>query len=194
MKNRVLTIFNDELNRNKIHQDIEKKLSLKLGIPSLRGGKIIIRNKEKFRVNEKEIDYSWLINVSQSFLGWYWLFSLKFNETSFRENHNPEKLIQGIFMVDENGEIINLYREEKTNNIIDNIKELKLYDLFETNQGLTIDGVYYEYLIFNKNSEIKMSLNNPKSPNWKQWENNVLELGKKLSLNSENKELLTFFK
>ncbi|MCA0133760.1 hypothetical protein [Winogradskyella alexanderae] len=184
MTNRTENIREYELKKQELHQKVIANLCSELNIPDLRAGNLTIRDERNWRTNEICIDYSWLVNISQSFKGWCWLFSIKFNKTQFREFQNPEKLIQGLFTIDNNGEIIELYTETITDKIEDKIRDLKSYDMFDANLGITLDGVGYEYLIFAPNTEIKMTLNNPNSESWKIWENEIWTISKKLARNS----------
>ena len=169
MTNRTETIRENELNKQKLHQKAIASLCSKLGIPDLRAGNTTIRDERNWRTNEMYIDYSWLVNIAQSFKGWCWLFSVKFNKTEFREFKNPEKLIQGLFTIDNQGKINEFYMITKTNEFEDKIRNLTTYDMFDANLGITLDGVGYEYLIFAPNTEIRMTLNNPNSESWKIW-------------------------
>ncbi|MBT31004.1 MAG: hypothetical protein CMO01_15200 [Thalassobius sp.] len=67
------------------------------------------------------------------------------------------------------------------------------YDLFDANRGITLDGIGYEYLIFAPNTEIRISLNNPNSKNWKTWEKEIFSLGSRLAKKSEITELKEIF-
>lgn len=194
MTSRTENIREVEFNKQKLHQKVIACLCSELGIPDLRSGKLTIRNEKDWRINEKEIDYCWLVNVSRSFIGWCWLFSLKFNESDFRDEHNPEELIQGIFTINKEGEIDELFKESRFQDFIDKIKDLTSYDLFDANRGITLDGVGYEYLIFAPNTEIRMSLNNPHSENWKTWESEVFSLGVRLAQKSGVSVLKEIFK
>ncbi len=181
MPNRTEIIRENQLNKLELHQKVIANLCSKLEIPSLRAGNITIRDERNWRTNEMNIDYSWLVNIAQSFTGWCWLFSIKFNKTEFREFQNPKKLIQGIFTIDNQGIIEEFHIVTKTENLEDKIRNLTSYDLFDANRGITLDGVSYEYLIFAPNTEVQMTLNNPDSKNWKVWENEIRGLGKELA-------------
>ncbi|MBT31005.1 MAG: hypothetical protein CMO01_15205 [Thalassobius sp.] len=111
MTTRTETKREDELNKQKLHQKVIVRLCSELGIPDLRSGKLTIRDEKDWRINEKEIDYCWLVNVSRSFIGWCWLFSLKFNESDFRDKKNPEELIQGIFRLAMKEKLISFLRK-----------------------------------------------------------------------------------
>ncbi|UII33652.1 hypothetical protein LVD17_07440 [Fulvivirga ulvae] len=172
-----------ELLKHKFHQNVVKSLASKLGIPHLRSGNATIRDNRGWRIDES-IEYCWLIGISKSFVGWCWLYSIKFNQNSFRKKSNPDELIQGIFTVDKEGKIGEFYQKHRPQDYVDKIRRLTSYDLFDANRGLTLDGIGYEYFVFAPNAEIKISLNNPNSENWKVWENEVWRVGRELSLNS----------
>ena len=169
MTNRTNTIQKDELNEFSLNKKVSSSLSAELGIPDLRSGKLTVRDERVWRVNEKEIDYCWLVNVSRSFVGWCWLFSSKFNESNFRYIKKPEELNEGA--------IDKLFDESKSRDFKDKIRDLTSYDLFDANRGITSDGVGYKYLIFAPNTEIKISINNPNSENRKAWESEIFNLG-----------------
>ncbi|RBW62501.1 hypothetical protein DS884_02555 [Tenacibaculum sp. E3R01] len=193
MNDRNDIIIKDEIRNLEFIQKVEKSLCEKLNIPDLRPGNITIREKKNWRENEKEIDYCWLVNVSKSFVGWCWIFSLKFNETHFRNYNNPGKIIQGIFTVDKNANIENLFLENRKSDFKDKIKGFNNFDLFKTNPGITLDGITYKYLIYSRNATIKFELNNPNSKNWKKWEKLVNQLGTELSEKSKIKEFREIF-
>ncbi|KAB1155933.1 hypothetical protein F7018_11530 [Tenacibaculum aiptasiae] len=193
MTNRTETIRENELNKLKLHQKVIASLCSKLGIPNLRAGNITIRDERNWRTNEMHIEYSWLINIAQSFNGWCWLFSIKFDKTVFREFKNPEKLIQGLFTIDNQGEINEFHMITKTNEFEDKIRNLTSYEMFDANPGITLDGVGYEYLIFAPNTEIKMILNNPNSESWKIWENEIWTISRKIAQHSGIEELNKIF-
>lgn len=193
MTNRAKNINESELNEQKFHQKVIASLCTELGIPDLRSGYITIRDERNWRSNEMHIDYSWLVNIAHSLSGWCWLFSIKFNETEFREFQNPEKLIQGLFTINDQGEINNFHMITKTSNFEDKVRNLTSYDMFDANRGFTIDGVGYEYLIFAPNTSIRMTLNNPNSKSWRIWENEIRTFGRKLAQDSGIQELKNIF-
>lgn len=193
MTNRTTTIRDNALNKKKLHQKVIASLCSKLGIPDLRAGNITIRDERNCRTNEMYIDYSWLVNISQSFKGWCWLFSIKFKKTEFRGSKNPEKLIQGLFTIDNQGEVNKFHMISKTNDFEDKIRNLTSYDLFDTNLGMTLDGIGYEYLIFSPKTEIRMTLDNPNSESWKIWENEIWTISRKLAQDSGIEELNEIF-
>lgn len=183
----------DKLNKFSLHQKVISNLSAELGIPDLKSGKLTIRDERDWRVNEKEIDYCWLVYVSRSFTGSCWLFSIKFKESNFRDLKKPEELIQGIFTITNEGTIDKLFKESKPLDFIDKIRDLTSYDLFDANRGITLDGIDYEYLIFAPNTEINISLNNPNSKNWKAWESEIFNIGVSLGKKSGVTELKEIF-
>lgn len=193
MKKRIKIIHENELADDVFFQTVEIALCEKLEIPSLRSGNITIRDKRNWRINEKQVDYCWLINISRSFVGSCWLFSIKFNGYKFREINNPAELIQGIFTIDHNNEIHEFYLEHRPEGFLDKIKEITNLDLFNTNAGITLDGILYEYLIFSPNLKARFILNNPNAKNWKIWENAVWELGQNLSRKANSIELQEIF-
>lgn len=193
MTNRTKIIRENEFNKQILHQKVIACLSSKLGIPDLKAGNITIRDGRNWRINEMFIEYCWLVNISQSFNGWYWLFSIKFNKTEFREFKNPEKLIQGLFTINSQGEIDEFHMITKTNEFVDKIRNLTSYDMFDASRGITLDGVGYEYLIFAQNTEIRMTLNNPNSESWQIWENEIWTISRKLAQNSGSEELNKIF-
>lgn len=188
------TLMQNELNKFLLHQKVEESLSVKLGIPSLRAGNITIRDHRDWRINEKQIEYCWLINISRSFVGWCWLFTIGFNETKFRGIVNPTELIQGIFTIDDNGAIADFYKITRDANFQDDVKGLTAYDLFSANPGIPLDGVGYEYIIFGHNSKVRMTLNNPDTKNWKIWEEAVWKLGADLSKRAGSRQLEEIFR
>lgn len=192
--NRTETKNENEINKQKLHQKVIASLCTKLGIPDLRAGNITIRDEQNWRTNEMSIEYSWLVNISHSFIGCCWLFSIKFDETNFREFQNTEKLIQGLFTVDKQGEIIENHIVTKTDDFEDKIRGLTSYEMFDANRGITLDGVGYEYIIFAQNTEIKMTLNNPNSKYWKVWENEVWSICKKIAQESQIDHFKKMFK
>ncbi|GAA4303136.1 hypothetical protein [Nibribacter koreensis] len=175
------------------HQRIEKGIALKLGLSTLKPGLQIIRDERGWRDNEIRIKYIWIATVSRSFVGNGGLFSLKFEENSFREKKNPERLVQGIFLTGQQAQIPQFYFEEEQKSFKDIIKDLKSWDLFEPNNGIALDGVAYRFHVIALNSDVTITVNNPQSEPWKKWEDNIWELGRRLSANSKTKELIELF-
>ncbi|BDD12756.1 hypothetical protein FUAX_51880 (plasmid) [Fulvitalea axinellae] len=176
-----------------LHQKIIENLCSKLEIPDLKAGNLTIRDELGWRINEKRIGYSWLVNISNSFTDSCWLFSIQFNKSAFRKIQNPEQLIQGIFTVDGKGDIIKFHMMKKIDDMEDKVKSLTSYDMFDANLSVTLNGIIYKYLIFAPNTEIRMTLNNPHSKNWRIWENEIQAIGKKLSQDSDSETLKKIF-
>jgi len=193
MEDRIKSIhsrFNETTNL--IHK-VELELAKKLGLTDLRAGKATIRDERNWRTNEKWIEYSWLVQVSRSFIGWCWIFTIKFKENDYRDIKNPEEIVKGLFTINESGEISIFYSENQKESFDDKIKNIKSYDLFDINNEITLDGVSYDFLIYALNADIKFSIHNPRSESWKKWENEIWELGKQLTINGNLNELRSIF-
>ena len=65
--------------------------------------------------------------------------------------------------------------------------------MFTANSGIALDGVSYEYNVIARNIETQISVNNPNSEQWKNWENEIRSLGEKLAENSANEEMKQLF-
>jgi hypothetical protein len=175
------------------NQILEFSILKELGLSNLSAGGQVIRNEKGWRENEIYIDYIWIVRISHSFVGSCGIITVKFNSTNFRENKNPEELIRCIFMWDNNGKIRISYKETDIENFDDPISELIDWDLFNANRGITLDGISYQFHVISNNINTIIKVNNPNSPTWKNWEKEIFELGKKLSLNSKNNELIRMF-
>lgn len=194
MKNRTETIKENKFSKQSLHQKVISNLSSELGIPDVRAGNVTIRDERGWRVNEKEIAYCWMINIAKSFGCWCWIFSIKFNASNFRGIENPEQLIQGIFTIGKEGQIEIFHSDNKVSNFEDGIRSIPSYDMFDANMDVSLDGVGYEYLVFAPNTEMRISLNNPNSENWRTWENEVSRIGRDLAEKSGVTELKEIFK
>ncbi len=181
MESRISTTQARELERIQQRQKLEQALSEKLGLPSLRAGNITLRDERGWRTNEKQIEYCWLINVSRSFVGRCWLFAIQFNETTFRDTHNPRELVQGIFVEGKDGSLDEFFSVTQPANFVDRIREVATLDLFDANRGIALDGVSYDFHVFAYNTEIDICVQNPNSESWRQWEDAVWEIGRALS-------------
>ncbi len=177
-----------------LNETIKRNLALKIGLNELYAGGHTIRNDKGWRDNEITIDYIWIAKMSLSFVVWAGLITIKYNKTEFRGINNPEKLTQGIFLYNANGEITELYIENKIDDIDDPIWKINNLEMFDANKGITLDGVSYEYNVIAKNIETQISANNPNSTGWKNWEKEIWNLGHSLAKNSENKEMRELFK
>ncbi len=182
-----------ELNTFQFNQALKKSLALKFGLDGLYSGGHTIRNEKGWRDNEIGVDYIWIAKVNKSFVGFGGLITIKFNESEFRGIKNPEKLIQGIFLYDSKGKVTKLYFEEQTEDFIDSVKKIDGPELFKTNNGITLDGVSYEYNVISQNIETHFSVNNPNSERWRNWEKEIWNLGNKLAQKSENETMKQLF-
>lgn len=191
--NRAETKQSYELNSFQFNQTIKKSLAGKFGLDGLYSGGHTIRNEKGWRDNELETEYIWITRISRSFVGFGGLITIKFEESKFREIKNPEKLIQGIFLYDAKGIIKELYFEEQIHEINDPVKNINNLDLFSANDGITLDGVSYEYNVITRNIETHFSINNPDNEQWKKWEKEIWNLGNKLAQKSQNEEMKQLF-
>ncbi|WP_159777352.1 hypothetical protein [Flavobacterium sp. 9AF] len=178
----------------KFREILKQSLAIKLGFTALYSGGHVIRNEKGFRDNEISIDYIWITKISRSFVGWGGLITIKLEESHFRSIKNPEKLVQGIFLYDEKGEIRAFYFEEQVNDLTDSIYKIQNLELFKANEGITLDGVSYDYEVIARNIKTFITVNNPNSENWKHWENEIWKLGNRLSHESKNEEMIALFK
>lgn len=187
------SIESHELNTFQFNQAMKKSLAHKLGLEGPYSGGHTNRNEKGWRDNEIEVDYIWITKISRSFNGVGGLISLKFIENEFQGIKNPEKLIQGIFLCDAKANLRQLYFEEQTKEINDPVWKINDLELFTANNGITLDGVSYEYHVIARNIETQIFVNNPNGKQWKKWENEILGLGKRLAENSSNEELKQLF-
>lgn len=171
---------------------LEKSLAENLGLSELKSGRQVIRNEKGWRENEKSIDYIWVVQIARSFISWGGLFSIKFNENKFRENSNNEELLQGIFICNQTGieQVYSRTLQDLTKDIFGHFR----FNLFESNNGITLDGVSYNVRVIAPNIDTLIRLNNPNTEDWKKWEQEVWTLGKELANESECQELVNLFK
>jgi len=174
-----------------LYQSIEKSLAHKLGLSEISNGIQIIRNEKGWRENEKNIESIWIVLVSRSFIGWGGIFSIKFNENNFREYLNPDELLQGVFLYDNTG-IKDLYTEILPNTP-DKIVEIANFNLFDAGKGIALDGIFYNFHIITNNINASIKLNNPNTDDWKKWEEEIFDIGSKLSIKSNVTELINLF-
>jgi hypothetical protein len=162
---------------HKRRQAIAKALKLDYLHPSW----TIIRNERGWRDNEKKIEYYWSIYISRSFIGWLTVFTIKFDETTFRDIHNKSELLHGIISLKPDGEVDQLYYETFDGDTIDEFKEISTCDLFDANNTITL-------------VESNIHLSNPDSKKWRAALDKVWELGASLASRSGNSEWIEFFK
>jgi len=144
---------------------LEKSLAENLGLSELKSGRQVIRNEKGWRENEKSIDYIWVVQIARSFISWGGLFSIKFNENKFRENSNNEELLQGIFICNQTGieQVYSRTLQDLTKDIFGHFR----FNLFESNNGITLDGVSYNVRVIAPNIDTLIRLNNPNTEDWK---------------------------
>ena len=172
-------------------RQLEKSLAENLGLPELSNGRLVIRNSKGVRENEKSIEYIWVVQISRSFVGWGGLFSLKFSENSFREHSNKEELVQGVFVCNQLG--TEQFYTKTSSAITNDIIEYFQFNLFEANNGITLDGVSYNLRVIAPNIDTFICLNNPNTLAWSKWEQKIQALGKELANESGNQELINLF-
>lgn len=171
---------------------LEKSLVDYLGLSELRSGGQVIRNEKGWRENEKSIDYIWIVQISRSFIGWGGLFSIKFNENKFREHSNNEELMQGIFTCNQKGieQVYSRTLQDLTKDIVVHFR----FNLFEANNGITLDGVSYNVRVIARNVDTFIQLYNPNTEDWRKWEQEVWTLGNELANESDNQEMIKLFR
>jgi hypothetical protein len=170
---------------------LEKSLADNLGLSELRSGGQVIRNEKGWRENEKSIDYIWVVQISRSFVGWGGLFSIKFNENRFREHSNIGELVQGIFICNQKGieQVYSRSLQDHTKDIVGHFR----FNLFEANNGITLDGVSYNVKVISPNVNTFIQLNNPNTEEWRKWEQEMWTLGKELANESDCQELVNLY-
>lgn len=172
--------------------DIKKQIALKVGLTELdKAGITIIRDGRRFRINEKDIEYFWILIYSHvTGHDHYGLFTIKFNESTFREFKNPKEMIKGMFSLDVNG-IHNFYSEIEVLNFEDTI----------VNQFNKLDFVYSKDLIGNavpsivqfviesKNISTQVHCQYIENKEWVNWNNEIIKFSKSISERSKNLKL-----
>ena len=178
------------LQKHSYFQNVEKVLATNLGLSELKSGKLIIRNEKGIRENEIEIDHVWIVNIAKSFVGWGYVFEVKFKNNTFREKENPAKLIQGLLLFSDNkSEIFTLTTNDASNEMIKSFN----FNLFETSDYLT-HGINYTIRIIANHIDTFITVSNPNTEDWKKWEGKISELSKKLANQSDNLKMKDFFK
>jgi len=190
---RVETKQSYELNTFQFNQAIKISLAFKFGLDGLYSGGHTIRNEKRRRDNEIEVDYIWITKMNRPFVGFGGLITIKFNKSEFRGIKNPEKLIQGIFLYDSKGKVRELFFEEQIDRINDPVWKINDLELFTANSGITLDGLSYEYNVIARNIETQISVSNPISEHWKNWEKEIWSIGNRLAQNSRNEEMKQLF-
>ncbi len=180
-----------DLKSFEFFQKLEKSLAAKLGLTELESGIQIIRDNNGWRENEKSIRYIWIVTIARSFVGWGGLFSIQFNENKFRDHSNQEELIQGIFILNNDG-VDQIYTKRSLDATY-NITQFFKLNLFEANKGINTDGVSYNVKIIAPNIDTFIQINNPNTDEWKKWEMEIWTMGKKLARESNDKEMINLF-
>ena len=184
---------NIDIYRNSFEffQKLEKSLATKLGLTELKSGIQTIRDTNGWRENEKSIRYIWIVTIARSFVGWGGLFAIQFNENKFRNHSNQEELVQGIFISNNDG-VGQIYTDRSLEATYNMTQFFKL-NLFEANNGITLDGVSYDVRIIAPNIDTFIQINNPNTEEWKKWETEIWTMGKKLARESNDKEMINLF-
>jgi hypothetical protein len=184
---------NIDFDRNSFEyfKKLEKSLATKLGLSELKSGIQVIRDNQGWRENEKSIKYIWIVTIARSFVGWGGLFAIQFNENKFREHLNQEELLQGLFISTQDG-VGQIYTEQSLD-VTSDVSKLFRLNLFESNNGVTLDGVSYKIRIIAPNIDTFIQLNNPNSEEWKKWESEIWAMGKKLARKSNDQEMIHLF-
>lgn len=172
-------------------QKLEKSLATKLGLTVLKRGIQIIRDNKGWRENEKSIKHIWIVTISRSFVGFGGLFAVEFNENKFRDYSNPKEFVQGIFISDNDG-VGQIYTTQSLEATYSVSQFFKL-NLFEANNGINLGGVGYRIRIIAPNIDTFILVDNPNTEEWKKWETEIWEMGKKLARESNNNEMINLF-
>lgn len=170
---------------------LEKSLATKLGLTELKSGIQIIRDTNGWRKNEKSIRYIWIVTISRSFVGWGGLFAIQFNENKFRNHSNQKEFVQGVFTSNNDG--VDQIYTDRSSEASFNLNQFFKLNLFEANNGITLDGVSYNVRIIAPSIDTFIQLDNPNTEDWKKWEAEIWRMGKKLAKESNDKELINLF-
>lgn len=181
-----------DLDRFLWRQKIESAICFLANTSDLMPGVMVVRNEKGWRDNERILEYSWHVTISRSFVGNLTLFALKFNENTFRDIRNKDELIVGILELDNKGQITSRYKDS-SDDLSDPIADIRHFNLFDANNGITLDGTSYDISIRAYNIQSQISLNNPNSDSWKQIERHIYALGQKLVGKSGNHYYQEFF-
>lgn len=174
------------------YKKLEDSLANEFGLTDLSSGNIVIRDKKGWRENEKSIDYIWVIVFHHAFGKDGGIINIKYNESKFREITNPEELLEGVFLIQEDGNIKNVYIK-KAKEDQDFLDEFKSLDYKEANKGITIDGISYRIHLLFPNTDVVIKVNNPNHQTWKKWEEKVWNKWDELSSNSNDEEKIKIF-
>ncbi len=172
--------------------DIKKQIALKIGLSELeKAGTTIIRDDNGFRINQKEIEYFWILTFNHlNGFDNYGLFTIKIDESNFREFENSKEIITGIFSLN-NNKIDLLYFESDILNfedkIADKFNDLDLFykrDLIENEVPSII-----ELIIESKNISAKIDCQYIENQKWAEWNNAIIQFSKLICQKSKNNKL-----
>jgi hypothetical protein len=186
-------MIRDSIQELTFRENIEKMLREKLGLPELRTGTQVIRNEKGWRQDEKSIEYIWIVIMNRSFVGSGGLIAIKFTENNFRGQHHPNELLRAIFSVGPDNGIKEFYEERTSDTGSDSVMDNFHLDLFNANKGITLDGVSYTIHTISDNIDTIITVDNPNTSHWKNWETEIWRIGKSLAFNSQSKELTELF-
>ena len=172
--------------------DIKKQIALKIGLTELdKAGITILRDDKSFRVNEKEIEYFWILNFNHlNGPDNYGLFTIKFNESIFRGIENPKEILTGIFSLD-NDKIDFLYYESESHNFDDKIaSKFNQLDFFNTKKSLENEvPSIIKFIIESKNISADIECQYIQNRKWIDWNNEIIRFSKEISKKSKNSRL-----
>ncbi|MBL4586507.1 MAG: hypothetical protein JKX84_05575 [Flavobacteriales bacterium] len=172
--------------------NIKNQIAPKIGLSELEEtGITILRDENSFRINEKDIEYFWILNFNHlTTEGDYGIFTIKFKESRFRGIKNQKEIIRGIFNLKKE-KIDHLYFETDTLNFDDKIAEkFNGLDLFYT-KDLDENEVpsIIELLIEFENISAKIDCQYIVNKNWVDWNNEIIKFSKNISEKSKNLDL-----
>lgn len=174
------------------YQEIERQIALKLGLEDFHSGCQVIRNEKGWRDNEKQLAYAWIVHIDRFLVGFGGAFAVKFNANTFREQHNPTELVQGIFRNNKEG--LTDFYVQVSNNLVDKIVAIEKFNLFKANSGITLDGIGYRFTIYAGGIHSTIVLNNPKEGGWDSWETELFAIGRELAEQSGCEALVALFR
>lgn len=169
--------------------DIKKQIALKIGLSELDiAGITIIRDDRGFRINEKDIEYFWILSYNHlNGLDNYGLFTIKFKESNFREFKNPKEMIPGIFNLD-NDKIDIIHFESSTLNFDDQIAtKFNELDFFYSENMIENEiPSIIKFLIESKNISANIESQYIKNKKWTDWNDEIIKVSKSISKKSKN--------
>jgi hypothetical protein len=172
--------------------DIKNQIASKIGLSELdKTGITILRDENSLRINEKDIEYFWILNFNHLTTdGDYGIFTIKFKESSFRGIKNQKETIKGIFNLKKE-KIDHFYFEADNLNFEDKIAEkFNALDLFYT-KDIDENEVpsIIELLIEFENISAKIDCQYTPNKKWVDWNNEIIKFSKNISEKSKNLDL-----